>query len=312
MGRRSAPVISLVVPTYGRTWQLTRLFRSLEAQTCRDFEVIISDQNPEGYLGEVVAQGAWSFPIRHICRPNDRGISTARNVGWRHASAPVVCFPDDDAWYPADFLERGLVRMAALNADILSGRSTDETGRSINGRFAADLRAITVGGVWIMQIEWMTFFRRDLLERLDGYDETLGIGAATPWQAAEGPDLILRALAKGARCYYDPDFLGHHDEYETHPPSDQMTAKAQAYARGMGFVLRKNGAGLATAVYWALRPLYQLAMALLRFEFRRVRFFFLVSIGRLEGWTGWLLPIRPLVRPFAVSVEDGGEAAKSS
>lgn len=281
--RLTSPAISLIVPTFGRTRQLSRLLDSLDRQTFRDFEVIISDQNPPGYLDEVLAAPR-GFPLIHLNRPDERGISRARNAGWHVTKAPVVMFPDDDAWYPATFLEDGLEKMSARGADLLAGRSVDETGRAINGRFAKTARPITRGGVWIMQIEWTTLIRRDVLDRLGGYDEALGIGCQTPWQAAEGPDLILRALEQGFSCHYDPDLAGHHEEYETNPPSPEMTAKARAYARGMGFVLRKNGAGPVLGAYWAARPLMQLLVNGVQGKGRRARYFALVSLGRLEGW----------------------------
>jgi glycosyltransferase involved in cell wall biosynthesis len=298
MGVHQGKHICLIVPTFGRTWQLRRLFQSLDAQSYRNFEVIVSDQNPVGFLDEVIDPSAYSFKLTHICSPNDRGISKARNLGWAAAPGDIVAFPDDDAWYPADFLQRGVDKMTQLGASILTGRSVDVKGRTINGRFARHAQSITRGGVWIMQIEWATFFERSLLEELGGFDEGLGIGCPTPWQAAEGPDLILRALAKGKACFFEPDLVGYHEEYETHPPSAIMTAKARAYARGMGYVLRKNGAGLLTALYWSARPLFQLGVSLLLLEGRRAKYFFLVAVGRMEGWARLLARWSPKAAGF--------------
>lgn len=292
MARPAAPKVSLIVPTFGRVWQLGRLFDSLEAQSLRDFELIISDQNPPGFLDLAPLIARVSFPVRHIVNPTERGISRARNAGLAVARGEVIVFPDDDAWYPQGFLERGVTQLERLGADIVTGRSIDTAGRTINGRFAKTSQAITRGGVWIMQIEWATFYRKAAIQGLGGFDETIGIGASSPWQAAEGPDLLLRALASGLRCHYDVDLVGYHEEYETRPPSRMMTAKAHAYARGMGYVLRKNGIGLPTALYWGARPLFQLLVGLLHGDFKRARYFLLVSIGRLEGWAQTPLTMR--------------------
>lgn len=286
------PIISLVVPTRGRTWQIGRLFDSLALQSRRDFEVILVDQNPDRALVDMVAAGRWPFAIRHVHRPHEQGISLARNVGWRLAAGEVLLFPDDDAWYPPDFLARGLALMAATGAAILTGRSTDETGRSINGRFSIRNGPITRHSVWVMQQEWVTFVDRSLMQRLGGYDESIGVGGGTPWQAAEGPDLILRAIAAGAVCRYDPKIAGFHEEHGIRAPDAAMLAKARGYNRGKGYVLRKHARTPLPLLYWLARPVGGMVASGLRRDRQRARYFATMAIGRWEGWTGRLLAWR--------------------
>jgi hypothetical protein len=76
--------------------------------------------------------------------------------------------------------------------------------------------------VWTNQAEWVSFHRRELLERLGGFYEELGIGSKVPWQAAEGPDLIFKALQHGYFCYYDPALYGFHREYDLDSPAEGM------------------------------------------------------------------------------------------
>ena len=65
----------------------------------------------------------------------------------------VILFPDDDCWYPSWFLRRGLELLDATGAELVSGRFADETGRSINGRFASVAQYVTRRSVWIAQAE---------------------------------------------------------------------------------------------------------------------------------------------------------------
>ena len=69
------------------------------------------------------------------------------------------------------------------------------------------------------QSEPATFCRRELFERLGGFDEGIGVGSSSPWQAAEGPDLVLTALEHGSVCYYDPSLYGFHREYDLDDPA---------------------------------------------------------------------------------------------
>ncbi|NWG45607.1 MAG: glycosyltransferase family 2 protein [Alphaproteobacteria bacterium] len=286
----SAPILSLVVSTLGRDLALGGLLDSLEAQSCRDFEVVVVDQNTDDRLGPVLSAGAWTFPLRRIRRPGERGLSRGRNVGWRASGGGILLFPDDDCWYPPDFLARGLALLEESGADIVSGRAADETGRSINGRYAPQATDITRRNVWITQIEWVAFFRRAVLEAVNGYDETIGVGAASPWQSCEGPDIVLRALAAGFRGRFDPALFGHHAELDTREPDAAMRRKGRAYARGMGYVLRRHGYPPGEAAYWCARSLANMGRALIEGSPRRTGYFAELALGRAEGWLKRTLP----------------------
>jgi glycosyltransferase involved in cell wall biosynthesis len=275
--------VSLVVSTLGRAAELERLFASLAAQSFRDFEVIIVDQNSDDRLAPVLAR-ARSFPLRHIHTPTDRGLSRGRNVGWRIAEGEYVIFPDDDCWYPPDLLCRAMADADATRVDLLCGRAADETGRNVNGRFRARPQWVSRGGVWTTQIEWMMFFRRDALEKLGGFDEDIGIGASSRWQAAEGQDITLRALTLGMRCFYDPRLCGHHESIDTTSPDGVARRKGHGYALGMGFVLGRAGYGPLSIAYWTARALFNALRAALRGNRARCVYFLLQARGRFEGW----------------------------
>jgi GT2 family glycosyltransferase len=203
-------------------------------------------------------------------------------------------FPDDDCWYPPWFLRKGVELLHATGAELVSGRFADEKARNVNGRFASRAQFIARRNVWFTQSEAATFYRRDLLERLGGFDEELGIGSRSPWQAAEGPDLVLRALEQSCVCYYDPSLYGFHREYNLDDPSAGMTKRGRMYARGMGYVLRRHQFGVLNLLYWAARPLSTALFSALGGTFHRAAYSLFVSLGRLEGFSGrlWIIGMR--------------------
>jgi glycosyltransferase involved in cell wall biosynthesis len=274
---------SLVVSTLGRSSELETLFASLDRQEFCDFEVIVVDQNADDRLTPVLARPR-AYPVRHVRTPTDRGLSRGRNVGWRVAQGEYVLFPDDDCWYPVDLLSRAMADADATGVDMLCGRATDEAGRNINGRFSGDAQWVTRRHVWTTQIEWMMFFRRDALERLGGFDERLGVGSSSRWQAAEGQDISLRALACGLRCFYDPALRGHHAEIDLGRPDAAMIRKGHGYALGMGFVLGKAGYGAGAAAYWTSRAMFNAARAAIGCNPERTRYFASQAHGRMAGW----------------------------
>jgi glycosyltransferase involved in cell wall biosynthesis len=280
----SSARVSVVVPTLERTTELTRLMESLLVQEFKDFEVIVVDQNSDDRIVPVLEPYQPKLRITRIRMPRRRGISSGKNDGWRKAGGEVVVFPDDDCWYPPWFLRKGLELIDATGAELVSGRFADERGRSINGRFASRAQVITRRSVWIAQSEAATFYRRDLLERVGGFDETLGIGAASPWQAAEGPDVVLKALQIHCVCCYDPTLFGFHREFDLDDPSGGMTRKGRAYGRGMGYVLRRHRFGVFSLLQWVSRPLVTALMSVACGRFNRAAYSLSVSLGRIEGW----------------------------
>ena len=95
---------SLVVATLGRTTELQKLLKSLDQQTHRDFEIIVVDQNTDDRLLPVLSTFENRMEVRRLI--SVPGLSRARNVGLGTITGNVVCFPDDDCWYPSDLLAR--------------------------------------------------------------------------------------------------------------------------------------------------------------------------------------------------------------
>jgi glycosyltransferase involved in cell wall biosynthesis len=283
----ASPALSVVVSTLGRHDELANLLDSLRRQTSSDFELIVVDQNADPVVAPLIRDTTLStFPATYLHTPDEKGLSRGRNRGLAVARGEYALFADDDCWYPADFLERGIRQLRDGAWDALTGRPTSEDGKPILGRFEEAAQQINRSNVWTTQIEWIAFWRRDLLERLGGFDEMIGIGASSPWQSAEGQDLMLRALAAGARCRYDPDLNAHDKGVDRRDADAAVIAKARAYGRGLGHVMRKNRVGYPTALYYLSRSVGGSLVAAVSREWPLARFHAATAIGRLEGILG--------------------------
>jgi glycosyltransferase involved in cell wall biosynthesis len=284
-----SPDVACVVATRGRTQELEALLESLKNQDLKNFEVIIVDQNDDDRLAVIFERWRSALNLRRLWKPAERGASRARNVGWLETQCPVVLFPDDDCWYPPSFLSSVLSLLESTKADIVCGRAADAAGRDINGRFEATPRWVSRKNVWTTQIEWMIAFRLTALQKVGGFDPAIGVGASTPWQACEGQDVVLRALAQGLGCYYDNSLYGHHAELDIYSPDENMCRKGRMYGRGLGHALRIHRYGYGSLLNWLLRPVIKAALALLAGKVDQSRYYREVALGRWEGWSGTLL-----------------------
>ena len=282
-----SPALSVIVSTLGRHDEFAALLHSLRRQSSPDFELIVVDQNPQPIIAPQVRDERFSsFPVKYLHTPDKKGLSRGRNSGLAVADGEFVLFPDDDCWYPENFIELGLCELRGGSWDALTGRPTSEDGKPIHGRFEARAQQINRSNVWTTQIEWIAFWRRDLLERLGGFDEMIGLGAASPWQSAEGQDLMLRALDAGARCWYDPKLNAHDKGADRREADAAFVAKARAYGRGLGHVMRKHRVGYATSLYYLGRSVGGSLFAAVSREMPLARFHAATAVGRLEGILG--------------------------
>ena len=174
--------------------------------------------------------------------------------------------------------------MEETGADIVSGRAVDENMRSINGRYEESAQSITRSNVWNTQIEWMVFFKRDTLVNVGGYNEDIGVGSGTPWQACEGQDIVLRCIEDGAKAFYSPSVVGHHAELNTQSPDKSMREKGRLYAQGFGYVAGLHQYSFGFASYWIGRSVAGSLVSGAKANLPRARYFAGVALGRLRGY----------------------------
>jgi glycosyltransferase involved in cell wall biosynthesis len=294
---------SLIISTLGRPADVLEFIRTIEAQTCRDFELIIVDQNDDDVLANAVRTLSPSFPLKYRHVPGVRGASRGRNLGFELAVGDYVCFPDDDCLYPSRVLDDALALFAKKGVDIVCGRAADETGRDINGRYEPQAQPVTAANVFSTQIEWMLFFTRSAFEGVSGFDEDVGVGASTFWQANEGQDIVLRMLARGYRGWYDPALYAHHPELNVFSPDARMRRKARGYARGMGYVLGRHGYSFGYFARYVVRSAGGAVLSCLRLNFPRALYYLHVTVGRIEGYLGGRRSGVPFAKGREVSLE---------
>lgn len=281
---KASPVrFSLIVATLGRTEEIERLLASLVAQTYKDFDLIVVDQNGDDRLEPFLAPYRHEYPVLRLT--SEPGLSRARNVGLEHARGDVIAFPDDDCWYPPDLLER--IAGSLNNRDGIAGCSVfvrEDGERLVSGkvgmpRFDREAGLLNKTNAWARAISYTIFLRRGVVEKVGRFDESLGIGA--PWGSGEDTDYPLRAVKAGFELYYDPGIAVYHRAL---PEQSELAERAYRYGVGMGRVWRKHDYPLWFVVYYLLRPAGGALLSLAKGRGSEVRYYFNSLRGRLRGW----------------------------
>jgi glycosyltransferase involved in cell wall biosynthesis len=230
------PKFSLVVCTLGRADEFKRLFDSLQSQTCRDFEVIVVDQNKDDRIERALKDYLETLTIVHL--RSEPGLSRARNVGLKAVRGDIVAFPDDDCWYPAHLLET-TIRLFDSGVDGLGGRCLDASGDDCGLKLEMRDGPINRFNVWRRGNSSSMFFRREVIEKVGEFDESLGLGSGTPWGAGEDIDYLIRALQNGSNILYLSSFYVHHPKPNPAITTDKLR-RIYSYGAGAGRVLQKH------------------------------------------------------------------------
>lgn len=110
---------SVVVPTFNRSDDLSRCLESLSRQTYSDFDVIIA--NGGDYSNVARIAGEFRNLRIKILNQERKGLTEARNLGWRHAQSDILCFIDDDLVVSPEWLDN--VNKTFLSDDNIGGVS---------------------------------------------------------------------------------------------------------------------------------------------------------------------------------------------
>jgi glycosyltransferase involved in cell wall biosynthesis len=275
-----AKLISLIVCTIGRSEPLARLLRSLKSQTDGAFEIVVVDQNPDNRIEQALKSFSAGQRIRRV--RSEPGLARARNVGLRYAEGDVAGFPDDDCWYPSGVIAHVRRYFDQPQRALLTGRTVDRDGIESVSSHRAESGFVDRRNVFESGNSNTVFVRSAVACDVGGFDETLGIGAATLFQSGEETDFLLRCLGKGYQPYYDRYFVVHHDQIAL--SAEQEARRALTYSSGYGRVLRLHRYGIGHLAPRVGRAAARGAVCALRGDLAGARLRYGWAIGAVRGF----------------------------
>ena len=114
--------VSIISPVYNCAPYIVECLRSLLAQTCQDFEVLLVDDHGTDDSIPVarafVGQQGMGEKFRFLQTPCNSGPGIARNIGIEAAKGEYVAFIDADDVCEPTFIEKLLRAAESSNADL--------------------------------------------------------------------------------------------------------------------------------------------------------------------------------------------------
>ena len=208
----NCPLVSVVVPTYGRAALLPRALDSIFAQTWQNIEIVVADDNlpdtdNETQTRAVLAPYLSRPNLKYLKTPGGCGGGAARNMALKLCAGDYVAFLDDDDRFLPDKIEKQLLYMQKneLEGCFQDVRWVDENEKLVELRsmhYTDDyskeglLRAHILHSIAPTAIY---MFRRDKLLLTEGFGEV-----------PSGQDfiLMLRCIESGMKLgYMEGDYV---------------------------------------------------------------------------------------------------------
>lgn len=220
--------VSVIVCTRNRPEYLDNALRAIAEATPPETEVIVVDSGSDDDRTREIAQREGVRYVR-----SDRGLSIARNAGIAASGRPLVMFTDDDCLPTPGWIERAVSGFADLRTGAVTGRMLDHTSDEDEpyerrARYTRPLSGLDAGHGAVMA------FRRELLLRLGGFDETMGAGQ--PLAGAEDLDIFVRIIRAGSRVVHDQRCIVRHANTRV---GEEYVRLHRGYGLGLGALIGK-------------------------------------------------------------------------
>jgi glycosyltransferase involved in cell wall biosynthesis len=231
---RTNLLITVVIPLHNGAATIEEALRSVLEQTLRPDEIIIVDDGSGDDGPAIVRRVVDGQPFTLLSQPQG-GVSSARNLGIRHAHGDLIALLDqDDAWYPSHladmvpaFLERRSRPLGWVYSDL---DEIDHTGEflthSVLTASAAPHPKTSVSDCLRQDMFVMpsaSLFSRRAFEAVGGFDEQLS--------RYEDDDFFLRLLHAGYDNVYVSKALARWRVNHEGAVTRRLASSRMAYAR---------------------------------------------------------------------------------
>ena len=261
-----APCVTVVIPTLTADDTLVDCVRSLEAQSRRDFEVIIVDNSGRQLVRRSQAGGTHATVIENTVNV---GFGGAINQAFHQSTAPFLATLNDDAVADPNWVASLMaatenkpdVGMWASKVRLFPGGKLDSAGMLIAGDGSSKQRGhlgnpeqYQAAEEALLPSGSAALYRRGMLEEIGLFDDSFFL-------YCEDTDLGLRARWAGWKCLYVPAAIVDH--HYSHSAGRVSSLKAYYVERNRLLTAFKNfpASMLLTApVYAAIRYFWHLAM----------------------------------------------------
>ncbi len=210
--------ISIIIVNYNSGYRLQKCIAALAAQSYRNFEVIIVDNNSTDSSLEIELPD--DVDVKIIKMPDNVGFAAANNLASKQASGEWLALLNPDAYAQPDWLKEfmagvkrfpdvdafGSLQLNAKEPTLIDGAGDAyfAAGISYRGQMNRHVDTAPPDGECFAPCGAAAFFRKEVFESLGGFEESF-------FCYCEDVDLGFRLRLAGGRCIQLRDAVVHHE-----------------------------------------------------------------------------------------------------
>ena len=228
--------LSLMICTRNRAVQIAQTLKWVSAiRSQLKWELVVVDNGSTDRTSAVLAEYAIAcdHPVQMVIE-RDRGVSRAKNAGWRSAKSEIIVCTDDDCYPEENYLDSIFEcfsndsRLGFVGGRILLH---DPTDRRVTIQESLEPLSFPPGSFIIPgYIQGANIaYRRAALTEVGGFDPWFGGGAL---YSGEEVELMARISAAGWSGAYDPKPVVYHHHGRKNPKDEWLLRRW--YDRGRG------------------------------------------------------------------------------
>ncbi len=226
--RGETGLVSIIIATYDRPEQLTRLLRSIGQQIYTHIETIIVNDSPRTNLTKLTKV----YPVERIIKTRKVGRGAASNKGFLKSRGEFVIFPDDDMELDPTMIMKlvdALARHPSRSYAYCGYRHIDGDHENTIGLTEFDPQRLVLNGNYINA---SSLIRKRKFIEVGMFDPTLK--RLIDW------DLWLSFLDRGEEGILVPEVLFKHIYAGGPRISDDANPRSLPYARALKVVEEKH------------------------------------------------------------------------
>jgi glycosyltransferase involved in cell wall biosynthesis len=177
------PLVSVIIPAYNSEKFIEETILSVLQQTHKELEVIIIDDGSTDNQKDIILRYCRTDSRLHYYYQSNRGVSAARNYGFRISTGSYIAFLDsDDIWLPQNiFLKLQKFSEGSYGIVHSDGQLIDEKSKPLEGKLEGNegwlLDEILAWNATQIPGPSSVLFKREVMEKVGLFDPALSTSA---------------------------------------------------------------------------------------------------------------------------------------
>lgn len=203
---KQQPLVSVIIPTYKRPDTLDRAINSVLAQTYKNIEIIVVDDNNFDSEGRVLTEAKMALfannpQVIYIKHEKNKNGSAARNTGARASNGEFIAFLDDDDQFLPKKIESQVAKLQSLSDDWgfcynhYYTQKGNEKLVSVKEHREGDLFLVALKQGISVNAGSNLLIRRTAFESINGFDES--------FKRNQDHEFLVRLLKKYKMAYVE-------------------------------------------------------------------------------------------------------------